>query len=116
MDGHDTIIYVIVGIIICVQLFFFIKNLTKILAYKNMIARNTELSIVELDVDQDDIATKSPEYLLKNLKEHPTEEIEYIKTYIDDDLSENLDEASENEEKDRKSTRLNSSHVRISYA
>ena len=66
MNNHDSIIYAIVGLIICIQLFFFLKNLKKIWAYKNIIASNKELSVIELSIDEDKVTTMDPEYFIEN--------------------------------------------------
>src|SRR5690606_3001330 len=63
---HDTVIYAIVGLIICVQLFFFLKNFKKIMAYKNIIISNEKLSIVELNIEEDNVSLLDPDYFLKN--------------------------------------------------
>jgi|SRR5690606_1776455 len=63
---HDTIIYVIVGIIICIQLFFFLKNFKKIINYKNIIVNTDNLSVVELRIEEDKISNQDPDYLIDN--------------------------------------------------
>lgn len=67
MDNiHDKAIYTIVGIIICAQLFFFLKNFKKIMSYKNIIVGNDKLSLIELSVDEDEVTTQDPEYFINN--------------------------------------------------
>ena len=65
-NTHNTIIYAIVGVIICAQLFFFLKNLKKIMAYKNIIVGNDKLSLIELDIDDDELTTKDPNFFINN--------------------------------------------------
>lgn len=89
MNKHDTIIYGIVGIIICVQLFFFLKNFKKIMAYKTIIASNEKLSVIELSIDEDQVATLDPEYLLENKRFYENQKIQDSQDYsIDDELKE----------------------------
>lgn len=66
MNKQDTIIYAIVAIIICIQLFFFLKNFRKIMAYKNIISGNDKLSVIELSIDEDEITNLNPEELIEN--------------------------------------------------
>lgn len=66
MDTQDTIIYAIVAIIISIQLFFFLKNFKKIMAYKNIISGNDKLSVIELSIDEDEITKLNPEELIEN--------------------------------------------------
>lgn len=63
---HDTAIYTIVGIIICAQLFFFLKNFKKIMSYKNIIVGNDKLTLIELSIDEDEVTTQDPEYFINN--------------------------------------------------
>lgn len=65
-NTHDTIIFAIVVVIICVQLFFFLKNLKKIIAYKNIIVENDKLSLIELDIDDKELSNKVPDYFINN--------------------------------------------------
>ena len=65
---HDSIIYLIVGLILCAQLFFFIKNFKKIMAYKNIIVNNEKLSVIELNIDEKQASNTDPDYFIENKK------------------------------------------------
>ncbi|SDH29752.1 hypothetical protein [Winogradskyella thalassocola] len=63
---HDIIIMVIVGIIICFQLILFYKNLNRILAFKKIISKNSNINLIELSIDEDLVSSIDADTILNN--------------------------------------------------
>lgn len=63
---HDIIIMVIVGIIICFQLILFYKNLNRILAFKKIISKNSNINLIELSIDEDLASSIDVDTILDN--------------------------------------------------
>lgn len=96
-NTHDIVIYAIVGIIIGFQVFFFMKNFLKILAYKNIISSNEDLSLVELNITEEEVGLMEPEHFIKNKEQYISKIVE-VDEFInhEDDLERYVEYDSSN--------------------
>ncbi|GAA4242790.1 hypothetical protein [Winogradskyella damuponensis] len=105
---HDIIIMVLVSIIVCFQLILFYKNLNRILAFKKIIPKNSNIDVIELTIDEDIASSIDADTILnnkddfnleRNKEENTYNEIERIniinQTDAEDIYEENKDEDDE---------------------
>lgn len=98
MEKHDIIIYAIVLLIICIQLFFFLKNFKKIMAYKTIIVPNKNLSIIELNIEEEKATRLDPEYFIENKESYENLEDPVLDDFPEVSASEITASHGENEE------------------
>lgn len=92
---HDIIIMVIVGVIICFQLALFYQNLNRILAFKKIISKNENISLVELTIDENIATSLDPETILNDM-----DDLDIQNNKIHDYDSEQIESFDKSDEKD----------------
>lgn len=95
-ENHDMIIYVIVGVILCFQVYLFIKNFIKIGLYKKAINGVDQLEIVDVVIPEEAITKITPNHILEKrelFKKTKDEEVDQV-----EEVSEKFEENKNHEE------------------